>query len=93
MLSKTIPTKFDEYDLSQLNYLAKLYDRSVSYLIREATKDYIRTQVKRLEFLEDARIAAANYENTGLHCNHKEVTSWLNNLAQGIKMERPKCHK
>ena len=44
MLSKTIPTKFDEYDLSQLNYLAKLYDRSVSYLIREATKEYISYQ-------------------------------------------------
>ncbi len=93
MLTKSIPTKFDEQDLSRLNYIAKLYDRPVSYLIREATRDYLDAQAKKLEFLEEARTAFANYKDRGLHCEHKEVKSWLNDLAQGKNVGRPKCHK
>ncbi|MFN7095215.1 MAG: CopG family ribbon-helix-helix protein [Burkholderiales bacterium] len=93
MMTKSIPTKFDEHDLNQLNYLAKLYDRPVSYLIREATRTYIQSQAKKLEFLEEARSAANNFEKTGLHSTHPEVKSWLNKLSQGINAERPKCHK
>ena len=93
MLTKTIPTKFDEQDLERLNYLSKLYDRSVSYLIREATRYYLDAQAKKLEFLEDARTAMNNYKKTGLSCNHQEMKSWLKDLGNGNNTGRPKCHK
>jgi len=93
MLTKTIPTKFDEQDLERLNYISKLYDRSVSYLIREATRDYLNAQAKKLEFLEDARTAMNNYKKTGLSCTHQEMKTWLNALGNGESTGRPKCHK
>ena len=93
MLTKSIPTKFDEQDLNRLNYIAKLYDRSVSYLIREATRDYLDAQAKKLEFLEEARLAFANYQESGLHVNHQEMKSWLGALSKDKDVGRPKCHK
>lgn len=93
MLTKSIPTKFDEQDLNRLNYIAKLYDRPVSYLIREATRDYLDAQAKKLEFLEEARMALANYKDSRLHSTHQEMKSWLGDLANGKNLGRPKCHK
>ena len=93
MLSKSIPTKFDQGDLDRLNYFATLYDRPVSYLIREATRTYLNAQAKKLEFLEDAKTAAQHYRSTGIHCNHTEMQTWLKDLAQGRVSEKPECHK
>lgn len=93
MLTKSIPTKFEAGDLERLNYLSKLYDRPVSYLIREATRAYLDSQAKKLEFLEEARIAANNYRKTGMHCNHEEIKIWLKDLANGKIGNKPKCHK
>ena len=93
MLTKSIPTKFDEQDFNRLNYIAKLYDRSVSYLIREATREYLDAQAKKLEFLEEGRLAFANYKESGLHVTHQEMKNWLGNLSKGKKVGRPKCHK
>ena len=93
MLNRSIPTKFDEGDFERLNYFSKLYDRSVSYLIREATRTYLDSQAKKLEFLKEAEIASEHYHSTGLHCNHQEIKKWLGDLAQGRKSEKPKCHE
>lgn len=93
MLSKPIPTKFEASDLERLNYLAKLYDRSVSYLIREATRAYLDSQAQKLIFLEEAKIAAANYQTTGQHATHDEVKDWLKDLASGKISQKPSCHK
>lgn len=93
MLTKTIPTKFAEDDLKRLTYIAELYDRPVSYLIREATLAYLDAQAKKLEFLEEARIASKNYQETKMYCEHKKVKDWLGNLANGSKSKRPKCRK
>jgi|GEM_PF-3111655 len=93
MLTKSIPTKFEAGDLERLNYLSKLYDRSVSYLIREATRAYLDSQAKKIAFLEEARVAANNYKKTGMHCNHEEVKGWLKDLANGHTNRKLKCHK
>lgn len=93
MLSKSIPTKFESGDVERLNYLSKLYDRPVSYLIREATRAYLDSQAKKLEFLEEANTAMNNLNKTGLHCDHNEVSNWLKSLANGQTIEPPKCHK
>lgn len=93
MFTKSIPTKFDEQDLDRLNYIAKLYDRPVSYLIREATREYLNNQAKKLEFLEEARLSLNNYKSSGLHVNHKEMKAWLNDLSNGQNVGKPKCHK
>ena len=93
MLTKSIPTKFDEQDFKRLTYIAKLYDRSVSYLIREATREYLDAQAKKLEFLEEARLALENYKESGLHVNHQEMKNWLGSLAEGKNVGTPKCHK
>ena len=93
MLSKSIPTKFEAGDVERLTYLSKLYDRPVSYLIREATRAYLDSQAKKLEFMEEAKTAADNLNQTWLHCEHKDVAKWLQSLADGQIVEPPKCHK
>ena len=93
MLSKPIPTKFEASDLERLNYLAKLDDRPVSYLMREATRAYLDSQAKKLIFQEEAKIAAANYQTTGQHAIHEEVQSWLKDLVSGQISQKPRCHK
>lgn len=93
MLTRSIPTKFDEQDFDRLNYIAKLYDRSVSYLIREATREYLDAQAKKLEFLEEARLSFANYKDSGLHVTHQEMKAWLGGLSKGENIGKPKCHK
>ena len=50
------------------------------------------TKNKQLKFLREACSTLTSYEKTGLHCNHQEVTEWLNKLAGGFKSERPKYH-
>lgn len=92
-LNKSIPTKFDQRDVDRLNYFAKLYDRSISYIIREATRAYLDIQAKKLEFLQEGKHAHEHYRTTGLHCTHQEVSQWLKNLGKGVKSEKPKCHK
>lgn len=93
MLNKSIPTKFEQGDLERLNYFSKLYDRPVSYLIREATRTYLDSQAKKLEFLKESKQAAEHYRTTGLHCTQKEVSAWLKKLSKGQICEKPKCHK
>lgn len=93
MLTKSIPTKFEAGDIDRLNYLSKLYDRPVSYLIREATKAYLDSQAKKIAFLQEAKIASENFQQTGLHASHNEVKGWLSDLASGKVGEKPICHK
>ena len=93
MLNKSIPTKFDVNDLERLSYFSKLYDRPVSYLIREATRAYLDIQAKKLEFLEEAKSAEEHYRTTGRHCGHKAMKSWLKDLASGHLSEKPQCHE
>lgn len=93
MLSKSIPTKFDAGDLDRLAYLSKLYDRPISYLIREATRAYLDSQAKKLAFLEEAKIALENYKATGKHSTHEEVKGWLKDLANGQVSRKPKCQE
>jgi predicted transcriptional regulator len=93
MLTKSIPTKFEASDLERLNYLSKLYDRPVSYLIREATRAYLDSQAKKIAFLQEAKMAADNFNSTGLHASHGEVKGWLSDLANGKINEKPVCHK
>ena len=93
MFAKSIPTKFESGDIDRLNYLSKLYDRPISYLIREATKAYLDSQSKKLAFLQEANIAYEHFNDTGLHVNHIEMKNWLNNLSSGNLTEKPICHK
>lgn len=93
MLSKSIPTKFEAGDLERLNYLSKLYDRPVSYLIREATRAYLESQAKKIAFLQEAKLASEHFHATGLHASHNEVKGWLSDLANGHVHEKPICHK
>jgi predicted transcriptional regulator len=93
MLNKSIPTKFDEGDFERLNYFSKLYDRPVSYLIREATRSYLDNQAKKLEFLQEGTVASEHYHSTGLHCDHQEMKKWLKALSEERVSEKPQCHE
>ncbi len=79
--------------MKHLNYLSALCNRLIPYLTPETPDTCLDLQPKRLELMEAARAAANNLKQTGLHCNHCEVSRWLQSLANGQIIESPKCHK
>jgi len=65
--------------------------------MREAVEQYVDREEKREQLRQDALVAWANYQTTGLHVTAEEADAWLARLEAGPKSGKaaaiPKCHR
>ena len=78
----TMGVKVDEETRERLKRVAKMKDRSVHWLMKEALRRYLESEERfEQEKAEDlARFQA--YLDTGRHISNDEMMSWLDELAQ-----------
>ena len=89
-MSTTQGIKLDDDTQVRLKSLAEKRKRTPHWLMRSAIEDYLnREEQYEAEKAEDM----AEYENyalTGNAINNKQVTKWLEDLAQGKQKPWPK---
>lgn len=90
MASTTIGIKVDDETRERLKALAQAKDRSPHWMIKKALMEFLdREEERELERREDA----ARWERfvlTGEAVDHDRVRSWLEALAEGKTMPRPR---
>ena len=88
-MGTTLTVRLDEQTKKRLERLAKATERSKSYLVASAIKDFLGVnewQVKEIQKavqladLPDAKFA-----------EHKEVAGWLETWGTGKEKKPPKC--
>ena len=85
--------RLDDELKSQLLDLAESRDRSESWIIREAIKEYVEREAAEDRFIQEAEASWKEYQETGLHLTLDEVSKWLDTWGTGVKTPLPKCHK
>jgi predicted transcriptional regulator len=58
----------------------------------EAVEQYVEREEKREQLREDALVAWAHYQKTGMHLSGAEADSWLAKLEANKDTKQPKCH-
>jgi predicted transcriptional regulator len=90
--TKPVAVKLDQGTRERMKRLADAKHRTPHWLMREAIEQYVDREEKKEAFRQDALLAWANYQATGLHVTHAEADAWLEQLEAGNDVELPKCH-
>ena len=81
-----------DIDLKQrVQQLASARRRSAHWIMREAVEQYVEREEKREQLRQDALVAWAGYQTTGLHVTAEEADAWLAKLEAGKRAVIPKC--
>ena len=87
----TTSLKLDSEVKQRVQRLAVARRRSAHWLMREAIEEYVEREEKREQFRQDALIAWAHYQATGLHVTSEDADTWLAGLEAGKDSAPPKC--
>lgn len=87
----TTSLKLDSEVKQRVQRLAVARRRSPHWLMREAIEEYVEREEKREQFRQDALIAWAYYQATGLHVTAEDADTWLAKLEAGKDSAPPKC--
>lgn len=61
--------------------------------MREAIRQYLDREEKRVSFHQDAVNSWNEYQETGLHATGDEVIQWLNTWGTDDEQDAPECHQ
>jgi predicted transcriptional regulator len=75
-----------------LRSLATIKKRPAHALAREAVEAYVKAELAREQFTQDADKAWQHYQETGLHATSEEVFAWIDSWGTATELPRPKCH-
>jgi len=87
----TTSLKLDTKTKKRVQRLAAARRRSPHWVMREAIEQYVEREEKREQFRQDALVAWAHYQTTGLHSTAEEADAWLAKLEAGKDAAPPKC--
>lgn len=90
--TSTTSLKLDSELKDRVQQLAKARRRTAHWIMREAVEQYVGREEKREQFRQDALVAWAEYQATGLHVTAEEADAWLAKLEAGEDAEAPECH-
>lgn len=90
--TSTTSLKLDSELKDRVQQLAKARRRTAHWIMREAVEQYVGREEKREQFRQDALVAWAEYQATGLHVTAEEADAWLAKLEAGKDAEAPECH-
>jgi predicted transcriptional regulator len=88
----TTSLKLDTATKERVHRLASARRRSPHWIMREAVQQYLEREEKREQLRQDALVAWADYQTTGLHVTAREADAWLARLEAGKNAVIPKCH-
>jgi predicted transcriptional regulator len=88
----TTSLKLDSAIKERVHRLAAARRRSPHWIMREAVEQYLEREEKREQLRQDALVAWADYQTTGLHVTAREADAWLARLEAGKNAVIPKCH-
>ena len=75
-----------------LSSLATIKKRPAHALAREAVEAYVKAELAREQYTQDADNARQHYQETGLHASSDEVLAWIDSWGTPNELPRPKCH-
>ena len=90
--SSVTSVKLDSEMKERVQRLAVARRRSPHWVLREAVEQYVEREEKRERFRQDALVAWAHYQTTGLHVRAGEADKWLAKLEAGKDALPPACH-
>ena len=88
----TTSLKLDSAMRERVHRLASARRRSPHWIMREAVEQYVEREEKREQLRQDALVAWAGYQTTGLHVTAEEADAWLAKLEAGKHAAIPKSH-
>jgi len=92
MSTTTTSIKLDTEIKDRVQALASARRRTPHWIMRDAIEQYVAREEKREQLRQDALIAWADYQATGLHVTAAEADAWLAKLETGEDAEAPACH-
>ena len=75
-----------------LSSLATIKKRPAHALAREAVELYVKAELAREQFTQDADKSWQHYQETGLHATSEEVLAWIDSWGTAGELPKPKCH-
>jgi predicted transcriptional regulator len=88
-MSTTLTVRLDEQTKERLEKLSKATERSKSYLVSNAIKDFLEINEWQIKEIQKA-VKEADKKDAKL-IEHEEVASWLDTWGSDQEKEAPKC--
>ncbi len=88
-MSQTVSIRLDEDILSELAKLSKITDRSKSWLMGHAVKQYVQHESWQVEAIE--KTLAKVEEGSARFASHEQVSEWLNSWGTTDEKKSPIC--
>ncbi len=78
--------KLDSDTKERLDRLGESKQRSPHWIMREAIREYVDREEAREKFKQEALLSWENFQETGRHLTHQEISDWLD--TWGTNRER-----
>lgn len=87
-----IAVSLDQETHDKVERLADARQLTPHRVVKEAIEQYLDREEKQEAFRRDTLKAWQEYEETGMHTDADEVTTWLKTWGDDAEVEPPKCH-
>jgi len=88
-MSQTVSIRLDDDTIKQLDMMAKVADRSRSWLMSQAVKQYVEHEAWQIDASRKSleKFGKGNAQFAG----HEDVVQWLSSWGTAEETECPKC--
>ena len=90
---KPVSVKLDADMKARVEHLAENRKRSSHWMMREAIREYVEREEKRVALQQEALRAWEEHQTSGLHVTGDEVVNWLESWGSENEKAAPTCHK
>lgn len=88
-MSQTVSIRLDEDVLINLDKLSKITDRSKSWLMGHAVKQYVEHESWQVEAIE--KTFSKVEDGTAKFVSHEQVSEWMNSWGTEDEKKSPLC--
>lgn len=87
-----LSVKLRQDESERIRTVAKVDNRSVHFVMKEAIREYLGKKEAERRFIEAAKLSRAHYRTTGLHATEADISAWIEALETDISAPAPICH-
>ncbi len=88
-MSQTVSIRLDEDVFTNLDKLSQITDRSKSWLMGHAVKQYVEHESWQVEAIQ--KTLAKVEKGPAKFANHEQVSEWMNSWGSANEKKRPSC--
>ena len=89
---RAIAVSLDQETHDKVERLADARQLTPHRVVKEAIEQYLDREEKQEAFRQDTLEAWQEYEQTRMHTDADEVTTWLKTWGDDAEVEPPTCH-